>query len=273
MTSMDSLVDRLFSLKGKTALVTGAGGGIGAVLAVALAEAGAMVGLNGLNPAKLEEPYRRIRKTAGHAVKLPANLSSVDSCRNLVRDANQALGRLDVLVNCAAINRRKPIEATTEDDFQSIVALNLGSIYFLCQAAHPVMRAQGGGKIINVGSINSFYGLGTVSVYGATKAALTQLTKVMAVEWARDNIQVNCIAPGFVLTPFTEKALWDDEYKRQWMLERIPMRRPARPEEMVGAILLMASAGSSYMTGETVVVDGGFLAGGSWESDDHAGSG
>lgn len=272
MTGKDSLVERLFSLKGKTALVTGASGGIGAVLAVALAEAGATVGLNGLTKAKLEGPYRLIKEAAGRAVKLPANLSDVDSCRNLVRDAHGALGRLDVLVNCAAINRRKPIEAITEDDFQSIVALNLGSVYFLCQAAHPVMRAQGGGKIINVGSINSFYGLGTVSVYGATKAALAQLTKVMAVEWARDNIQVNCLAPGFTLTPFTEKALWGDEHRRQWILDRIPVRRPAKPEEMVGAILLMASAASSYMTGETIVVDGGFLAGGSWERDDHSGS-
>jgi len=268
VTNAPSLFERLFSLKDKATLITGAGGGIGRVLAVALAGAGAAVGINDLTMTKLKEPRRLIEEIGGRAVMLPADLSDVAACRKLIHDAHAALGRLDVLVNCAAINRRKPIEAVTEDDFEAIMAVNLRSIYFLCQAAHPIMRAQGGGKIINVGSINCFYGLGTVSVYGATKGALAQLTKVMAVEWAKDNIQVNCLAPGFTLTPLTEKALWGDEYKRRWLLDRIPARRPGKPEDLVAVVLLMSSAASSYMTGETIVVDGGLLAGGSWERDE-----
>ena len=259
------ILQRLFSLEGKSALVTGAGGGIGRVLAAALAEAGAAVAIHDLMAERLEEPDGMIAAVGTRAVLLTADLRDVDACRTLVAEAHVALGKLDILVNCAVVNRRKPIEFITQEDFDTILAVNLRSIYFLCQAAHPIMRTQGGGKIINVGSINSSYGLGTVSVYGATKGALVQVTKVMAVEWAKDNIQVNCLSPGFTLTPLTEKSLWGDEYKSQWMLDRVPARRPARPEEMVGVVLLMASPASSYMTGETIVVDGGFLAGGSWE--------
>ena len=262
------ILDRLFSLEGKAALITGAGGGIGRVLAAALAEAGATVAIHDLTTEHLEEPRRAVEEVGGDAVSLTADLADVDACRKLIAEAQAALGRLDILVNCAVVNRRKPIEKVTQEDFDIILAVNLRSIYFLCQAAHPIMRDQGGGKIINVGSINSSYGLGTVSVYGAIKGALVQVTKVMAVEWARDNIQVNCLSPGFTLTPLTKKSLWGDEYKSRWMLDRVPARRPAKPEEMMGAVLLMASPASSYMTGETIVVDGGFLAGGSWERDE-----
>jgi len=260
-----SLLDRLFSLHGKTALVTGAGGGIGCALSVALAEAGASVALSDLTAQQLEKPRHLIEELGHQVVALSADLRAVESCRRLVHEAHRGLGRLDVLVNCAAINRRKPIEEVTEEDFEAITDVNLRSIYFLCQSVHPIMREQGGGKIVNVGSINAFYGLGTVSVYGATKGAIVQLTKVMAVKWASDNIQVNCLAPGFTLTPLTKQALWDDEHRRRWLLDRIPAHRMGTPDDMIAAVLLMISEGSSYMTGETIVVDGGFLAGGSWE--------
>jgi len=264
---MAHLFDRLFSLKGKTALVTGAAGGMGRVLAVALAEAGATVGLHDLTTTQLEEPRRLIEEAGGRAVALAADLGDVEACRKLMGEAHQALGRLDVLINCAGMNRRKPIEVVTQDDFDTIVAVNLRSIYFLSQAAHPIMRAQGGGKIINIGSLTIFYGLEMVSVYGLTKGAVAQVTRVMAVEWAKDNIQVNCIAPGFMMTPLSEE-LWADEYKRQWFLGRIPMRRPGQPEDLVGTVLLLASEASSYLTGQTIIVDGGVLAGGSWERDE-----
>ena len=262
------LVERLFSLEGKTALVTGASGGIGSVLAVALAEAGAAVGLNGTRAAQLEDIRQHIEANGRRAVVLPADLSDPSACSDLIAEAHTALGRLDVLINCAGINRRKPIEAVTEEDFDTILAVNLRSLFFLCQAAQPIMRAQGGGKIVNIGSMTSFLGLGGVSVYGVTKAAVAQLTRTMAVEWAMDNIQVNCLAPGFMLTPLTETPIWGDPWRRQWLLDRIPARRPGRPEELVGACLLLASDASSYLTGQTLAVDGGFLAGGSWLRDD-----
>jgi NAD(P)-dependent dehydrogenase (short-subunit alcohol dehydrogenase family) len=153
-------------------------------------------------------------------------------------------------------------------DLSDSNAVNLRSVLFLSQAAQPIMREQGGGKIINVGSITSFDALGDVSVYGATKAAIAQLTKTMAVEWARDNIQVNCIAPGFMMTPLTAGAVWGNEQRHKWLIERIPAHRPGEPEELSGAVLLLASPASSYMTGHTLVVDGGYLIGGWWQPYD-----
>jgi gluconate 5-dehydrogenase len=264
----ESFLSRLFSLRGKTALVTGASGGIGKALAVAFAEAGATVALHGTRVMQLEHVRNEIQDREGRATVIPADLSTVEACRSLVAETEASLGRLDVLVNCAGMNRRKPIREVTEDDFDTIMAVNLRSAYFLSQAAYPIMRAQGGGKIINVGSVNSLSGVGGVSVYGASKAGLSQLTKTQALEWAKDNIQVNCLAPGFIMTPLTEKGLWGDEHRHRWLLDRIPARRPGTPEDLVGTALLMASEASAYMTGQTVVVDGGYLAGGSWLRDD-----
>jgi 2-deoxy-D-gluconate 3-dehydrogenase len=263
---MTDLLERLFSLEGKTALITGAGGGIGRVLAVALAEAGAMVGLHDLSEDSLVETQRLVNAVGGRAVTLTADLNDIEACRNLIAEAQAAMGRLDILINCAAMNRRKPIIEVTEDDFDKIVAVNLCGLYFLCQAAQPVMRAQGGGKIINIGSLNIFFGLEGVSVYGLSKAAVAQVTRVMAVEWAKDNIQVNCVAPGFMSTPLSA-PVWADDYKAEWLRSRIPMRRPGQPEELLGTILLLASPASTYLTGERIVVDGGVLAGGSWERE------
>jgi len=265
MTQQKDLIDGLFSLEGKTALVTGASGGIGRVLAVGLAAAGATVGVHGRSPEQLADTRRAAESVGGRAVVLPAELSSLAACRELIDNAVAATGRLDVLVNCAGVNRRKAIEQVSEDEFETIVNVNLRAVFFLSQAAHRIMRAQGGGKIIHVASLTSSMGLASTSVYGVTKAALAQLAKTQAVEWARDNIQVNCIAPGFMLTPLTEKPLWGDEKKRAWLLGRIPAKRPGRPEELVAPMLMLAGPGSSYLTGQLITVDGGVLAGGSWE--------
>lgn len=254
----------LFSLRGRTALVTGASGGIGRIIAVALAQAGAVVGLNGVTAAKLDETRESVLAAGGRSVLLPQDLQTVASCRALVQRAQKELGRLDILVNCAGINRRKAIREVTEDDFDAITNVNLKAVFFLCQAAAEIMRAQGGGKVINIGSITSTDGLGGVSVYGVTKSGVAQMTKTMALEWARDNIQVNCLAPGFMLTPLTEAGLWGDAHRKEWLEARIPARRPGRPEELAGAALLLASDASSYITGQIINVDGGYLAGGSW---------
>jgi NAD(P)-dependent dehydrogenase (short-subunit alcohol dehydrogenase family) len=178
-------------------------------------------------------------------VPLFADLSKVSTCHSLITEAHARMGRLDILVNNAATNRRKPITEVTEDDYEFITATNIRAIYFLSQAAYPHMRAQGGGKIIHIGSINIYYALETVSVYGLTKGGVAQLTKVMAVEWARDNIQVNCITPGFILTPLS-RPIWDDERKSTWLRKRIPVRRPGNPEELVGLALMLAAPASSY---------------------------
>src|SRR5258708_4945775 len=266
MNATPTLLQRLFSLDGKVALITGASGGIGSVLALALAEVGAAIAVHGRAADKVEQTCHEIVKAGGRAISLLADLEDVEACRALIGKTTSALGRLDILTNNAGANRRKPIQDVTLDDFDFITAVNQRSVYFLSQAAQPIMRDLGGGKIIHIGSINIFYGLDGVSIYGIAKGAVGQLTKVMAVEWAKDNIQVNCITPGFVATPLS-KAVWDDPHKAQWLLDRIPMRRASLPEDLIGATLMLASPASAYITGQNIVVDGGFLAGGSWNQE------
>lgn len=270
MAEQPPFLQRLFSLTGKCALITGASGGIGSALAVALAQAGAVVGVHGRAAEKVAETCRAIQDRGGEAHGFTIELSDVSANRQLVADAVATLGRLDILVNCAGMNRRKPLVEVTEDDYETIMAVNLRGVFFLCQAVHPVMQSQGGGKIININSLNSVYGLGTIAVYGASKAGLAQITRVMAVEWAKDNIQVNGLIPGFIRTPLTEQALWGTPHRAEWLQDRIPMRRAGEPADLIGAALLLASPASNYMTGTTILVDGGFLAGGSWEEGERA---
>jgi gluconate 5-dehydrogenase len=259
-------LERIFGLHGRTALITGASSGIGRALAIGLAGAGAVVGVHGRSEEQLAETRRLVEATGGKAVVLPADLNDDAACRRLIADARAALGgRLDVLVNNAGMNRRKPIEQVPAEDFETIVNVNLRAPYVLSQTAHPIMRSQGGGKIVHVASLTTFIGVGSTSVYGMTKAAIGQLAKTQAVEWAKDNIQVNCLAPGFIRTPLTEKSVWADERRKAWLLGRIPAKRGGTPEDMVAAVLFMASPGSAYFTGQTIAVDGGVLAGGSWD--------
>jgi 2-deoxy-D-gluconate 3-dehydrogenase len=267
MAGSAGIVNRLFSLEGKVALLTGAGGGIGRELALGLADAGASVAIHARSLERLDSIKEEIEHAGGRTVALTAELGSLEQARRLVAEANAAFGRLDVLINCAATNIREPIDSVSEDHWDSIMAVNLKSLYFMSQEARRLMKERKAGKIIHIGSITSTFALGGVSVYGCAKAAVAQLTRVMAVEWAKDNIQVNCVIPGFIRTPLSE-PIWRDAYKAEWLRNRIPVRRPAEPEELVGAVLFCASPASSYITGTTITVDGGFEAGGWWEPDE-----
>lgn len=267
MNTSKGMVKRLFSLEGKVALITGSGGGIGSELALGLADAGAFVAIHSRSLEKLEPIKKEIEKNGGKVAALAADLGSLEQARSLVSRTKDAFGRLDVLINCAGTNIREPIDAVTEEHWDSIMAVNLKSLYFMSQEAHRIMKEQKAGKIVNIGSINSSFALGAVSVYGASKGAVAQLTKVMAVEWAKDNIQVNCVIPGFINTPLS-KPIWSDKFKAEWLRSRIPVRRPAEPGELVGAVLLYSSSASSYITGTSIMVDGGFEAGGWWEPDE-----
>jgi NAD(P)-dependent dehydrogenase (short-subunit alcohol dehydrogenase family) len=258
-------LERFFSLSGRTALVTGASGGIGRALAAGLAASGAAVALHGRSESQLRETAEQIQAEGGRYVCLTADLADRASCAGLIDRCAQQFGRLDVLVNCAGMNRRKPIAQVSDDDYDTIMAVNLRSVYDLSRLARDVMRRHGGGKIVHVASLTSSIGLAGTSVYGMSKAALAQLAKTQAVEWAADNIQVNCLAPGFIMTPLTEKALWGDPKRKAWLLGRIPAKRPGLPEDVVATVLLLAGPGSAYLTGQMITVDGGFLAGGSWD--------
>lgn len=256
-----SIFDELFSLKGKVALVTGAAGGIGQVLALGLARAGASLVLCDLQVDELAGVGLRIRNAGGESKGYFVDLASQASIRAMVGEVKDDFGRVDILVNCAAINKREPILEVEESAFDRIVNVNLRGLFQLTQAVVPLMP-ESGGKVINIGSINSEMGLAGVSVYGATKGAVKQLTKVMAVEWAARNIQVNCIIPGFILTPLSAPIL-ENPGKSQWMRDRIAARRPGEPDELLGLTLYLSSRASSYVTGQAIVVDGGVLAGGS----------
>ena len=254
---------KLFSLDGKVALVTGASGGIGQALAHGLAMAGASVALNGRATEKLAAVRETILDNAGSAESFPADLSALDAIPTVVEAVVECFGRIDILVNCAGINQREPIHAVEPATYDRIMDVNLRGGYFLSQAVSRLMVTQGGGKIIHVGSVNATYGLGTVSVYGLSKAAMAQMTRVMAVEWARHNIQVNCLCPGFIETELTA-PLWRDEHKRHWLLDRVALKRPGKPEDLVGMCVYLASPASDFTTGQAIYVDGGFLAGGQW---------
>ena len=255
----------LFSLKGKTALITGAGGAIGSVLAQALSQAGATVAIQDLNLEKLQQPKKIIEASGGRVFTFAADLADTTACSLLAAEAASALGSIDILVNCAGINRRKPIVDVTLDDFEAIVAVNMRAVYFLSQAVHSIMKVKGSGSIINVSSITARFSFNTVSVYAATKAAVSSMTRSFAREWISDGIRVNCIEPGYVKTEFT-RPLWGDPKRSEWFNDFTPIGRMAEPEELVGAVIYLASEASSYVTGQSILIDGGVLSGADFDS-------
>jgi gluconate 5-dehydrogenase len=253
----------LFSLEGRVALVTGASGDIGSALASGLAAAGATVALSGRSAEKLERARVAIDAEGGAASVFPADLSEPDAPAQLAEAVARHHGRLDIVVNCAGMNRRQPIAAVTPENYATIMDSNLRSAFFVSQGALPHMVRQGGGKVINIGSLTVSIALAGVSVYGMTKSAMAQLTRTMAVEWAEHNIQANCLCPGFIATELTA-PLFADERRREWILSRTPMGRSGKPIDLVGMAVFMAAPASNFMTGQTVYVDGGVTAGSMW---------
>jgi gluconate 5-dehydrogenase len=247
----------LFSLAGKTALITGAGGVIGTVLARGMSAAGATVAAQDLTM------ERATAVGVDHA--LAADLSSVDNCRALVAEAESTMGGIDILVNCAGINRRKPIDEVTAEDFDAIVAVNMRAVYFTSQAVHAGMKRRGGGVIVNISSLSAKYSYQTISVYAATKAAVSSMTRSFAQEWAKDAIRVNCIEPSVVKTEFT-RPLWGEPHRQRWFDETTPLGRLMNPDELLGAVIYLASDASSYVTGQAITIEGGITTGDNWDS-------
>ena len=252
---------RLFDLSGRVAIVTGAGGGLGSWLSAGLAAAGAHVLLSDHPSASLDAVIEAIAAGGGSVDALQCDLLEDGAPERLADAAIERHGRIDVLVNNAGINKREPILDVARETWERIAALNLRVPFELSRACARVMGD--GGSIIHIGSLNNAIGLEGVSVYGAHKAALCQLAKSMAIEWAGRGIRVNALCPGFMLTPLS-KPLWDDAVRGGWIAERSLLRRPGYPEELVGTCLLLASRAGSFITGQTMYVDGGWLAGTPW---------
>jgi NAD(P)-dependent dehydrogenase (short-subunit alcohol dehydrogenase family) len=260
----DLMPASLYSLEGKVALVTGATGGLGQWFAAGLGAAGASVLVTDLEQAALDELVAVLAEADVEASGIAVNLADEDAPARLVTAAVERLGGLHVLVNNAAVNKRMPILEMDQDTWDWITRINLRLPYFLSRAAARHMIDEGsGGAIISISSLNALYALEQISVYGPAKAGLSQLTKVMALEWAEHGIRANAIAPGFMDTPLAA-PIWEDDDVRRWIFNRVPLERPGLPRELVGACLLLASDAGSFLNGQTLHVDGGASAGGRW---------
>ena len=247
-----------FRLDGKVALVTGASRGLGAGMACALAAAGADIVLHA-SAAAPDETARTIAASCGrrtHAVL--ADLSERAAAARLVDEALAAFGRLDVVVNNAGIIRRRPAAEHGDDDWDAVIDVNLSSVFRICRAAAPHMLERGSGKIVNIASLLSFQGGITVPGYAAAKGGVMQLTRALANEWAARGVNVNAIAPGYMVTDNTA-ALRADEARHAQITARIPAGRWGTPDDLAGAVIYLSSPASDYVHGHTLVVDGGWM--------------
>lgn len=263
MSKIGGYLESVFSLKGKIVLLTGAAGGIGATLTRGLAGAGGTMALCDLR----EEEVRKLAAELEGAEGFGLDVSSVPSIRACVEAVMARFGRIDVLVNCAGINKREGLLDVEEATYDRIMGINLKGVFFMSREVGRRMVKSGGGAIVNIGSHNDEDMLGGCSVYGATKSGVVALTRAMAVEWAQHGIRANAMSPGHIATPLTT-VTWEHPTRSVWLRDRIAMRRPGRPEELVGMCVMLASDASSYMTGQAYHVDGGCLCGGDpWDFD------
>ncbi len=248
-----------FDVRGQIALVTGAARGIGRACALALAQAGADVAL-GLRDARTGgDLAREIEGLGRRALPLQMDMTRLVEVRQAIDAAAAHFGRLDILVNNAGLAPENPAEDVREEDFDLTLAVNLKGTFFASQAAGRVMIRQKYGRIVNVGSQAGFVALPTESVYCMTKAAISHLTKCLAVEWARHNITVNAVAPTFIRTPGTAECLANDAFRAD-VLSRIPLGRIGEPMEVAAAVVYLASPAASLVTGTTLLIDGGWTA-------------
>jgi 2-deoxy-D-gluconate 3-dehydrogenase len=255
---MKDMSSERFRLDDRKALVTGASTGLGAAIAIALAEAGAQVACHG-NTRSPEETCDKIRTAGGVAHPLIGDLAQRGTAKILIDETLGHFGRLDIVVNNAGTIRRAPAVDYTEEDWVTVIEVNLSSVFRLSQlAGKHMIESRRGGKIVNIASLLSFQGGINVPAYAASKGAVAQLTKALANEWASHKINVNAIAPGYMRTSNTA-ALQADENRNRQILERIPAGRWGEPEDLAGAAVFLSSAASDYVNGHILVVDGGWL--------------
>jgi len=249
-----------FSLNGKVAIVTGGSRGIGRSIAIGLAEAGAAVALAARKPEALAEAVGAIEAAGGRAVAIPTNVRNIDELKSLVDATVRQLGRVDVLVNNAGTNPVfGPVQDIDEGAWDVIMNTNVKSLFFLSTFAREAMLAHGdGGSIVNVSSVGGFRASDVIGGYSVSKAAVIMLTQVCAKSWGVDGIRVNCIAPGLIKTDFA-RALWDNPAILETTVAGAALRRIGEPDEMAGAAVYLASPAASFVTGQTLVLDGGQL--------------
>jgi len=250
-----------FDLTGKVAIVTGGNGGIGLGIARGLAQAGASIAILGRNEAKSREAVRLISEATGAAaLVVTADVTEPEDVERAVAETQSAFNRIDILFNNAGINIRKPPQDLALDEWTNVLNTNLTSAFLMAKAVYPAMKRAGGGKIINTGSMTSIFGSSFAVAYGSSKGGIVQLSKSLALAWAADNIQVNAILPGWFDTELTMQARQEIPGLHDRVLARIAQGRWARPEDMAGTAVWLASSASDYVTGVATPVDGGYSA-------------
>ena len=249
---MNKDVIEKFKLQGKVALVTGGGRNLGKVVALSLAEAGAHVAVTSRTLSEIERTKEEIKRKGQNALALPMDVTDFNQVEGGVQKILSEFGRIDILVNNAATRSSKPLLETSESEWRSVIDTNLTGAFFCCKAVGPVMIRQGGGRVINISSRIGLQGMVNRVAYCASKGGLIQLTRALALEWAPYHILVNSVAPGLMNTPETSKAI------REGKAAEIPLKRAGEPEEIAPLIVYLASDACSYMTGEVILIDGGW---------------
>lgn len=247
-----------FDLAGKVAIVTGGNGGIGLGMAEGLARAGAAVVVAGRNAAKSKAAVEKLTKAGGKAVAIAADVTDEAQCKRLVAETVKRLGRVDILINNAGTNIRKRPEEYAFAEWQEVMRTNLDSAFLMSQAVYPHMKKAGRGKIVCIGSMTTIFGAPFVAPYSASKGGIVQMARSLATAWAKDNIQVNSVLPGFIDTDLTRQARKDIPGISDRVVARTPAGRWGVPEDLAGVAVFLAAPASDFVTGAAIPVDGGF---------------
>ncbi len=253
-------MNELFDLTGKTAIVTGASRGLGKAMALGLAQAGASVVAAARDIKSVNETVKEIEKLGGEAISIKVDVTRREDIEEMVKQTVEKFDGIDILVNNAGILKMMPAEEMKEEDWDEVIAVNLKGQFLCAQATGKQMIKQKSGSIINIASVAGQFGFPLASAYDCSKGGVILLTKALAAEWAKYNIRVNCIAPGVFETAMTESLIESEEFIKT-IKRNVPMGRSAKPEELAGTVVFLASESSSYVTGHVLVVDGGWTAG------------
>jgi 2-deoxy-D-gluconate 3-dehydrogenase len=253
-------IRNIFDLRGRVALITGSGSGLGKAIAKGMADVGAKVALIDINVDMVNAVLKEIMSDGGEGIALSADVTKSEEVKSAVESVVNNYGKIDILINCAGVTRRMPAEEFNETDWDFVINVNLKGTFLFCREAGKYMLENGEGSIINITSLAAHVAITNSAAYCASKGGVAQLTKTLGVEWATRGVRVNAISPGVFETPLLMKCIEKEKDYGYLMLSKIPMGKFGKPEELVGTVIFLASKASSYVTAHILAVDGGYLA-------------